>query len=135
MEQSTVWLLCSMCAFMSESDESRFNHNCAIEAQVLPCDIKVKVLRAGSYFAAFIQISWTWMSNINVTSDFHKENHWLDHFNQKSATFYWKRIWPLSLTLMTLPVNEGEKRQTGTTTWSVVVAFIFFRFVIPRFAR
>lgn len=66
----TIVLLVCLFVQESEPDESRLNHYCAIEAQSLPCDIKVKVLPDGPYYFAFIQIK--------VKSVNYKENLRLD---------------------------------------------------------
>jgi len=59
IQQRTLWLLCLCSCVVWESgpDESTFTHNCAIEAWLLLCDIKDKVLHVGPYCGAFIQIS------------------------------------------------------------------------------
>lgn len=65
----TIVLTVSLYICESEPDESRFNHNCEIEALALPCDIKVKVLPDGSYSVAFIQISWTYKHDISQSQE------------------------------------------------------------------
>lgn len=83
MEPSTLWLLCSWCAFTSEPDESSFSHNCAIVDWSLPCDIKVKVHQVGPNSVVSIQMR-NYRRIIRPIMGLHVSN-------QKSKAIYKKR--------------------------------------------